>query len=1234
MAMPPEVHAISGPALAILLLVGHLCARDPLPLAPVVVTLALAALNAAASLAPGVTTGLLPRAAFAVATFALAWRLAADARRIALVALVVTGAALAIFALLQTAIIMPADAIAARAMDLPPAFALRLESGRPFATHVVPAALGGALVLALFAAAALLAEPRGGRAARLALGVAATITAAGLVATTSIGAFAGLLAGLVPAALVLARRAPRRHVVTAAVVLAIAALAIAAFRVGPLLDIDDPRHPLAERIGNWRGALVLAERLPFAGQGLGAFRSLYPGVMRAGDVETAYAHNSWLQLALEGGIPMLALLVAAAWWLVRRARRPGEGASLWLFGGTLAFAAHNLVDFTAYLPGVVVPAAVLAAFAATAARAEPNEPDDEEHRDDFLQRRLPVAIVAVVLLGVAGLTASEAIARRALERAHDARLDDRIEDAQEPASRALAAAPWSAPLTIDAARLLALADAARGAEPATALATFERAARLDPESPAAFHAQGDAHLAARRPAAAWRAWRSALDRHPASDALRAKVESAETALRDAGLLLAPLTGFERAPPRAPRQPSTRWDDLLLLSGLVLAAVVAFRWWRGGAAPASAIALAFALVIATAGAGGALAGVRVAWGLLVALALVAAFVDRTPRAPRAVVLDPALALLGLAAAMAALSTALAPDRAAARDGLAMLVLLLGACALSFAIASRHPAWPRVVAGVFGLAASAQAALWIAQRSLVAFGVDLAALPHPLRADPAQPAADFLHPGQLGTYLVAAGAALAVAAFLAAPVARGRALWGLALVALGLAQSARASVLALGGIAVALALLPLDARLRRALRGGLVALLVLGAAFVAWRFATKDDPYAWSRVEIWRASVEALTDRPLLGFGPGGFAPFAPEYARPDPTAVARYGKIFRGPHSDLLGAPLAFGVPGALALFVAIGLLLARAIGAARSRGREEPLVAGALVAVFAFAAHALVDDILTDRPAAALAAALLLGAAAGRGRDAPRAEPAPSPWASLGTRRALAVAVLTLAGAGLVAPWLADRFAREDLPHAAARLDPRRAAYWAAVSRAEGGATPAAIGAVLTDAERAVLATPASASAWRARARALDAACRGALSQREVCAEARDAWTRVAERAPHDVFALRMRARMHLLLDAPTDAERDLRAALAQEPHYLGARLDLARLVAREGRAGEAAELRDEARRTFERFRETRPENARDASLLALTQREAAEMLSIAPPRDEGETQVDPPPVATLRYRR
>ncbi|UCF67320.1 MAG: O-antigen ligase family protein [Acidobacteriota bacterium] len=1157
LGLPPEVHPESGPLIALLL--AGAAAVSPLRAVPLAVALLVVGLQLAVTLAPGRTIETLSRLALAGGALLVGRGLTARERRWLCASLVAVGSGLGLLAAAQKLWILPQAALIARATAAAE-IAVRLEQNRPFGTHVVPAALGGGLVLSLAALAALWHR----QAAKKWLALAAVPIAGGLLLTGSLGALLGLSAAAL--ALVAGRlsRASRQESITGLALALVFVLVIGAIALGlrpvPVLDFSRADNPLLLRAGNWRGAVLVALRSPVVGTGLGSYGALYPAVRRAGDSQTIYAHNSWLQLAVEGGVPAAVLLLAAGWALWRRRRTATGHAERFLLAGLVGFAVHNLVDFTAYLPGVAVPALAIAGSLFPVPRA--SESSASEARSQWAGRGLAVA----GLIAAGALWGGEMMARRALERA----VANEPTPEHRPAISLLASsaarwAPWSPVVGTRAAGILA-AEPARRAE---AAAVAWRLARIDRESPAPWRVLGDLALVDGRPIDGWRHYRSASSRHPVDERLAAKLSRIEASLERAGLGQQPMD-YGGQPHEASQRSWERWDSVVLLLHLVALTLVLARAARGGSATASsgaAAALGFAVLLVVWGEGGALPGARLGRQLLLAAAgLLLLWPFATSRgSPLRLPRTPLLALTP-AVLWAALCSAVAPDASGARDGLLALIGGLAALVCSWELSSRHDRWPRLLTDLLAAGATLAAMLYLFQRLALMAGLGLGDWPAPLGVSSPRPASDFLHPGHLGTYLVAAGIALAGTALGRASGRRWRLGLAAALVVTGLLGGARAT-LALG-LPAGLLLLGLrldDRRLRRAVLAFLGAGIAIGATAMLLRFSA-GDPYAFYRPRIWSASLQAWLSRPLFGFGPGGFASLAPRFAFADPLGAVAYGRVFRGPHSDLLAVLLGLGWPGACALVVGLSVPVRRAWAA--SRGRPE--LAAALAAAATLAAHGTVDEFVTARPAAALAAALMLGAVAGCGR--PRAacwEPR-----ALG-RSASLIGVVVALTAGELLPWAADERLRAGAPAAAVALDPLRDDAWLALAAGSQGPPLARLARGLERTRRASNAQPAGWRPWVERARLLEAACRGPLQESQTCQQARAGWGAALARLPRDVLARRARAWLWHDTGGPSEAIADLLIALDVEPNFLGARVDLAWLLLETGQSERAREQLD-----------------------------------------------------------
>lgn len=164
-------------------------------------------------------------------------------------------------------------------------------------------------------------------------------------------------------------------------------------------------HSGGFRIWTWKGTLAMAKAHPLLGTGLGTYELAYPRYAQVGF--TRLAHNSYLQITAEAGVPALILLLGAlatlAWAVVRR-----EGSALahiadWdarplragLVGAITAGLARNLVDSDWY-----IFACLLTFWAVVGLMLASSLPQGQE----AVTRRLYLAHAVLLLLALPVLT--------------------------------------------------------------------------------------------------------------------------------------------------------------------------------------------------------------------------------------------------------------------------------------------------------------------------------------------------------------------------------------------------------------------------------------------------------------------------------------------------------------------------------------------------------------------------------------------------------------------------------------------------------------------------------------------------------------------------------------------------------------------------------------------------------------------------------------------------------------
>ena len=238
---------------------------------------------------------------------------------------------------------------------------------------ISPNQLAGTLVLLLpVALAALLGSKRFGHRWLLSLlGLAGVVVwGTTLFATQSRGGWIGGAAGVLAFGALWGLSGQRRwqRVVGLALpLLAIVAVAAVLLYVGPD-RIGQLLYGAAEgsvgtavgaisfkgRVEIWSRALYTIYDFPFTGRGLGTFRQMtplmYPLFLVSPDKDIAHAHNVFLQVAVDLGLPglvgYLALLLVAAWVGWQELRRGGGGRwlAVGVLAGLLGFHVYGLAD--------------------------------------------------------------------------------------------------------------------------------------------------------------------------------------------------------------------------------------------------------------------------------------------------------------------------------------------------------------------------------------------------------------------------------------------------------------------------------------------------------------------------------------------------------------------------------------------------------------------------------------------------------------------------------------------------------------------------------------------------------------------------------------------------------------------------------------------------------------------------------------------------------------------------
>lgn len=229
-------------------------------------------------------------------------------------------------------------------------------------------------------------DEEGGHAAAIFFAALALLMAAGIFVSHSRMGMASATAGAAVAAgvWIVSARGHHRRIRLAMVSGVLVAASLLALWIGAEPMVDRFRHVTIDygsRITLWRETATLVAARPAFGAGWEAFPRIYPQV-QATELEFAveHAHNDYLELATEFGIPGALLLVILGAGVVARAlefawRNLAGRNSYYMLGaasGVAALGVHSLADFNLRLPAnALIFAALLGLAWVPAATAIP-----------------------------------------------------------------------------------------------------------------------------------------------------------------------------------------------------------------------------------------------------------------------------------------------------------------------------------------------------------------------------------------------------------------------------------------------------------------------------------------------------------------------------------------------------------------------------------------------------------------------------------------------------------------------------------------------------------------------------------------------------------------------------------------------------------------------------------------------------------------------------------------------
>lgn len=190
----------------------------------------------------------------------------------------------------------------------------------------------------------------------------------GTMLTRSRGAILTLLLGLAVLMGGVLRRAPLRAITTVLTLVFCAYAGAELTLQGNLTErigtLADSAGAGAERWLIWRQSWELLWRSPWWGAGIGLYPLVWAPYRHPDDGSAGYfAHNDYLQLWIEAGLPALLLfltmLVSVAWIFVRLVWQKALSNEIrievaGLFAGMTAIAAHALIEFPFYIAPILV----------------------------------------------------------------------------------------------------------------------------------------------------------------------------------------------------------------------------------------------------------------------------------------------------------------------------------------------------------------------------------------------------------------------------------------------------------------------------------------------------------------------------------------------------------------------------------------------------------------------------------------------------------------------------------------------------------------------------------------------------------------------------------------------------------------------------------------------------------------------------------------------------------------
>jgi tetratricopeptide (TPR) repeat protein len=133
--------------------------------------------------------------------------------------------------------------------------------------------------------------------------------------------------------------------------------------------------------------------------------------------------------------------------------------------------------------------------------------------------------------------------------------------------------------------------------------------------------------------------------------------------------------------------------------------------------------------------------------------------------------------------------------------------------------------------------------------------------------------------------------------------------------------------------------------------LVAAVLLVPSPLQDRFLGRGDPFAFERINMWKASFRIFLENPL-GVGVGHFKYYWHIVRDPVEGSIIRFAKQARTPHSEFFSVLSELGVPGMIGF---LGLGAAGVISLCRAVSRKDTVVLTATMVLFASFLHSFLE---------------------------------------------------------------------------------------------------------------------------------------------------------------------------------------------------------------------------------------------------------------------------------------